>query len=61
MAVTSIHPPGRFGEIEFLDDGTVIGFSEKPPTSNGRIFCGFFVLEYQFFVHLDCKSRSGIS
>lgn len=55
VTVTGVHPPGRFGEIESLDDGTVTGFNEKPQTSAGRISGGFFVFEYKFFDYLDAS------
>jgi glucose-1-phosphate cytidylyltransferase len=42
--VTSVRPPGRFGELR-LDGRRVAEFSEKPQTTEGYINGGFFVLE----------------
>ncbi|MEW6320192.1 MAG: glucose-1-phosphate cytidylyltransferase [Acidobacteriota bacterium] len=41
--VTAVHPPGRFGELEFGADGRVAQFNEKPQASAGWISGGFFV------------------
>lgn len=42
--VTAVHPPARFGEIQFADS-LVAGFAEKPQVGDGWINGGFFVLE----------------
>jgi glucose-1-phosphate cytidylyltransferase len=42
--VTAVHPPARFGEIQF-DDSLVAGFAEKPQVGDGWINGGFFVLD----------------
>lgn len=42
MTVTGAHPPGRFGELD-LDGNQVVGFNEKPQTTQGWISAGFFV------------------
>jgi glucose-1-phosphate cytidylyltransferase len=42
MTVTGVHPTGRFGELE-LDNNQVVGFNEKPQSSEGWISAGFFV------------------
>ncbi len=42
--VTAVHPPARFGRLEFEGD-QVVGFTEKPQLSEGWINGGFFVLE----------------
>lgn len=41
--VTAVQPPGRYGAIE-QQDGSVMGFSEKPRGDGGLINGGFFVL-----------------
>jgi len=41
--VTAVHPPGRFGELDFADGGRVSEFNEKPQLSAGWISGGFFV------------------
>jgi glucose-1-phosphate cytidylyltransferase len=50
--VTAVHAPGRFGELE-LRGNLVCDFSEKPPTSRGRINGGFFVFERAFLDRLS--------
>jgi len=44
MTVTGAHPPGRFGELD-IEGNQVIGFNEKPQTTEGWISAGFFVCE----------------
>lgn len=43
--VTSVRPPGRFGELVLSPDGRVQRFEEKPQTSAGSINGGFMVFE----------------
>ena len=43
MTVTGVMTPGRFGELQSDESGTVIGFNEKPQVSGGFISGGFFV------------------
>jgi glucose-1-phosphate cytidylyltransferase len=43
--VTSVRPPGRFGELVLGADGRVDRFEEKPQTSSGSINGGFMVFE----------------
>jgi glucose-1-phosphate cytidylyltransferase len=50
--VTAVHPPARFGELDFID-GAVRGFSEKPQTSAGLINGGFFVFQRGIFEWLS--------
>lgn len=52
LTVTGVRPPGRFGELE-IDGDRVIGFNEKPQTSEGRISGGFFVCSARLFNYLD--------
>ena len=50
--ITTIQSPGRFGNIEFNEDGTVSNFVEKPMGDGVWINGGFFVLEPGIFDHL---------
>jgi glucose-1-phosphate cytidylyltransferase len=43
--VTSVRPPGRFGELIIDQDGMITEFAEKPQTSAGTINGGFMVFE----------------
>jgi glucose-1-phosphate cytidylyltransferase len=45
--VTGVHPPARFGSLEFDPgrDGRVVKFAEKPQVGEGWINGGYFVLE----------------
>jgi glucose-1-phosphate cytidylyltransferase len=52
LTVTGVHPPGRFGELEYGDDRLVTGFNEKPQVSGGRISAGFFVCRRDLFDYL---------
>jgi glucose-1-phosphate cytidylyltransferase len=55
--VTGVRPPSRFGEL-MTDGQSVVGFSEKPQTSQGFVNGGFFVFDRRFFDNLvaddDC-------
>jgi glucose-1-phosphate cytidylyltransferase len=51
--LTSIQTPGRFGNIEMDDDGTVEYFVEKPQGDGMWINGGFFVLEPGIFKYLE--------
>lgn len=53
LTVTGVRPPGRFGELEALDGGTVSGFNEKPQATGGRISGGYFVASARLFDYLD--------
>jgi len=53
--VTGVRPPGRFGELELVDD-RVVAFAEKPQVADKFINGGFFVFEHQFierYLHDD--------
>jgi len=52
MTVTGAHPPGRFGELD-LEGDHVIGFNEKPQTTEGWISAGFFVCSRKIFDYLN--------
>ena len=49
--VTSVRPPARFGGIRF-NGNAVAEFEEKPPTGEGWINGGFFVLEPGIFDYI---------
>jgi glucose-1-phosphate cytidylyltransferase len=51
--LTGVHPPGRFGELEFDEQNKVLGFNEKPQTSEGCINSGFFICRKEFFNYLN--------
>jgi glucose-1-phosphate cytidylyltransferase len=52
--VTGVHPPGRFGELEYDNQsGKVYGFNEKPQVTGGRINGGFFVFNKKVFDYLN--------
>ena len=52
VTVTGVHPTARFGEIEIQND-QVVSFKEKPQTASGWINGGYFVVEPEFFEHID--------
>lgn len=52
MTVTSVQPPGRFGELSIAADGRVAGFNEKPQSVGGAISGGFFVCNKEIFEYL---------
>jgi glucose-1-phosphate cytidylyltransferase len=49
--VTTVQPPGRFGEVE-VEGQQVVEFMEKPLLSRGRISGGFFVFQRAIFERL---------
>jgi glucose-1-phosphate cytidylyltransferase len=49
--VTTVQPPGRFGEIE-VQGGRVAKFSEKPHQARGQVSGGFFVFNRALFDRL---------
>jgi glucose-1-phosphate cytidylyltransferase len=52
--VTGVHPPGRFGELDYdANSKNVYGFNEKPQVSGGRINGGFFVFNRAVFDYLS--------
>jgi len=53
LTLTGVRPPGRFGEIQSSDDGSVLGFDEKPLSSSVRISGGFFVASQSLFSYLN--------
>lgn len=50
--VTAVHPPARFGSLEFQGD-RVVRFAEKHQSSEGWINGGFFVLEPGIGARID--------
>jgi glucose-1-phosphate cytidylyltransferase len=55
--VTAIQPPGRYGALK-TQNGSVIGFQEKPAGDGGWINGGFFVLEPKVFDYIEDDSTS---
>jgi glucose-1-phosphate cytidylyltransferase len=53
LTLTSVHPPGRFGEIVLEDGSKVAQFNEKPQAEGGWINGGFFVASKKVFDYLD--------
>jgi glucose-1-phosphate cytidylyltransferase len=53
LTLTSVHPPGRFGELGFSGDNTISQFNEKPQAEGGWINGGFFVASRKLFSYLD--------
>ncbi len=50
--ITAVHPPGRFGEVAFRENGSVASFNEKPQTEGGYINGGFMVCDPAIFEYL---------
>lgn len=50
--LTSVHPPGRFGELGLDPDSTVHSFNEKPQAEGGYINGGFMVCNRSLFRYL---------
>ena len=48
VTITGVHPPGRFGELEY-DGDRVTAFAEKPQVTESYINGGFFVVQPSFF------------
>lgn len=53
--ITAVHPPARFGEVQFAGD-RVAGFAEKSQTREGWINGGFMVCEPELLPMLQSKS-----
>lgn len=54
MTVTGVHPPGRFGEMRFDEQSSLVtGFNEKPQVATGCISGGYFVCRKSLFDYLD--------
>jgi len=52
VTLTAVQPAGRFGSIEFGEEGAVESFKEKPDGDNAWINGGFFVMEPGVFDYL---------
>jgi glucose-1-phosphate cytidylyltransferase len=50
--VSSVQPPGRFGMLT-MNDGRIVGFSEKPPGDGNWVNGGFFVLSPKVLSYLE--------
>ena len=50
--LTAVHPPARFGALEFRDSDFVCSFQEKPVGDNAYINGGFFVLSSSVLDHI---------
>ena len=55
LTMTTVHPPGRFGEVSLSPAGTVGAFNEKPQTEEGWINGGFFCASTRLFDYLDAS------
>nr|BFD31212.1 glucose-1-phosphate cytidylyltransferase [Pigmentibacter ruber] len=53
LTVTGVRPPGRFGELNSDEFGTVTEFNEKPQATAGVISGGFFACNYKIFNYLN--------
>ena len=57
ITITAVQPGGRYGLIDFNDDGDVKGFREKAVEDGGWINAGYMVMEPGIFDYLtgdDC-------
>ncbi len=55
--VTGVRPPGRFGELEIMEN-QVKEFAEKPQVTQGLINGGFFVFEPAFIEKYLCDDET---
>lgn len=53
LTMTTVHPPGRFGEVSWDVTGKVSSFNEKPQTTEGWINGGFFCASTRLFDYLE--------
>lgn len=56
--MTAVQPEGRFGALEFGDDGQVTAFKEKPKGEVGYINGGFFVCQPEVFKYIKDGDKS---
>lgn len=49
LTMTTVHPPGRFGEVALTQEGGITSFNEKPQTEDGWINGGFFCASARLF------------
>lgn len=52
LTMTTVHPPGRFGEVSLATGGGVASFNEKPQTEDGWINGGFLCASTRLFDYL---------
>ena len=53
VTMTAIQPSGRFGVLDFDNEGNLNSFVEKPKGDNSWINGGFFILEPGVFEYID--------
>ena len=51
--LTAAFPPGRFGALDVLPDGSVSSFKEKPRGDNSVVNAGFFVLSPKVIDYIE--------
>jgi len=51
VTLTTVRPPGRFGELRMSDEHQVLAFEEKPQISSGAINGGFMIFEKEAIAH----------
>ena len=56
VTISAIQPGGRFGVLDFDEQGSVEGFREKAQEDGGWINAGFMVCQPQLFSYLDGDS-----
>lgn len=56
--VTAVVPPARWGTLDIDGDGQVVGFEEKPRSTDGWINGGFFALEPAVIDYIDGDSTA---
>ena len=52
VTVSAVHPSARFGELD-INSNIVTSFKEKPQVTQGWINGGYFVIEPEFFNHIE--------
>jgi glucose-1-phosphate cytidylyltransferase len=53
ITVTAYKPQGKFGSLEFAEDGSVTAFTEKPAGDGMWVNAGYFVCEPEVFHYID--------
>ncbi len=53
LTITAIQVANRFGSVEILDDGSVIGFAEKVENDGGWINGGFMIASPEIFNYIE--------
>lgn len=57
LTMTAVNPPARFGELSLDVAGNVLGFSEKPKSTDRKISGGFFVCRPEIFHYLSAQNN----